>query len=94
VEGIVYQVLDATQNWDKPITDARLFGWHAALFPTGFSGLYPINAGQWRDDANGFMQVVSGVYGRGKVNFIGPAGRWKNAMAYALAKSPNISGES
>jgi Fic family protein len=73
IEGIVDMVLDATQNWQNPITETRLHGWHAALFPTGYSGMYRINAGQYRDDANGPMQVISGAFGREKIHFVAPA---------------------
>ena len=72
VEGVVEMVLDATANCDAPVTRDRLFGWHAALFPTGYSGLTRINVGQWRDDINGPMQVVSGPFGRQRVHFEAP----------------------
>lgn len=72
VEGVVEMVLDATANCDAPVTRDRLFGWHAALFPTGYSGLSKINVGRWRDDANGPMQVVSGPVGRQRVHFEAP----------------------
>lgn len=72
VEGVVEMVLDATANCNAPITRDRLFGWHAALFPTGYSGLVRINVGGWRDDATGSMQVVSGPLGRQRVHFEAP----------------------
>jgi len=72
VEGVVKMVLDATANCDAPVTKERLFSWHAALFPTGYSGLSKINVGDWRDDANGPMQVVSGPIGRQNVHFEAP----------------------
>lgn len=72
VDGVVDMVLDATANAAMPLTEARLFGWHAALFPTGFSGLTPITTGGWRDDAQGPMQVVSGPLGRQRVHFQAP----------------------
>lgn len=72
VEGVVELVLDATANCHAPVTRERLFGWHAALFPTGYSGLSRINVGAWRDDANGPMQVVSGPIGRQRVHFEAP----------------------
>ena len=72
VEGVVEMMLDATQNFDKPLTAERLFGWHAALFPTGRSGLHKIIVGAWRDDSNGPMQVVSGPIGHEKVHFEAP----------------------
>ena len=73
VESVVEMMLDATQSFDKPLTRARLFAWHAALFPTGRSGMSQINVGGWRDDANGPMQVVSGPIGRERVHFEAPA---------------------
>ena len=73
VEGVVEMVLDATANCDAPVTKDRLFSWHAALFPTGYSGLSKINVGDWRDDATGPMQVVSGPIGRQKTHFEAPA---------------------
>lgn len=72
VEGVVEMVLDATANSRAPVTKERLFGWHAALFPTGYSGLSKINVGTWRDDASGPMQVVSGPIGRRRVHFEAP----------------------
>ncbi|MFT3804457.1 MAG: Fic family protein [Burkholderiaceae bacterium] len=72
VEGVVEMVLDATSRSAEPLTVERLFGWHAALFPTGYSGLARIAVGQWRDDAAGPMQVVSGPVNRRKVHFQAP----------------------
>ncbi|MDO4683824.1 MAG: Fic family protein [Lautropia sp.] len=72
VEGVVEMVLDATANCQAPVTPERLFGWHAALFPTGYSGLSRIRIGGWRDDARGAMQVVSGPIGRQRVHFEAP----------------------
>jgi Fic family protein len=72
VEGVVEMVLDATANCHAPISRERLFGWHAALFPTGYSGLSSIKVGAWRDDAGGPMQVVSGPIGRQRVHFETP----------------------
>jgi Fic family protein len=72
VEGVVEMMLDATQNFNKSLTTDRLFDWHAALFPTGRSGIHKIIVGAWRDDSNGPMQVVSGPIGREKVHFEAP----------------------
>jgi Fic family protein len=72
VDGVVDMVLDATQQHALPLTAERLFGWHAALFPTGFSGRVRIQVGTWRNDAAGPMQVVSGPVGREKVHFEAP----------------------
>jgi Fic family protein len=73
VEGVVEMMLDATQNFSEPLSTDRLFGWHAALFPTARSGLRKIVVGAWRDDGKGPMQVVSGPIGREKVHFEAPA---------------------
>ncbi len=72
VDGVVEMLLDATQNFNRPLTQERLFGWHAGLFPTGMSGLFPVRLGAWRDDSSGPMQVVSGVIGREKIHFEAP----------------------
>ena len=72
VEGVVEMVLDATANCYAPLSAQRLFGWHSALFPTGYSGLAKIKVGLWRDDAGGPMQVVSGPVGRQRVHFEAP----------------------
>ena len=72
VEGVVEMMLDATQHYDKPLTAERLFGWHAALFPTGRSGMHRIRVGEWRDDNAGPMQVVSGPVGRERVHYEAP----------------------
>lgn len=76
VEGVVEMMLDATGNYDKTLTADRLFDWHAALFPTGRSGMSKIIVGAWRDDRDGPMQVVSGPIGRERVHYQAPdAGR-------------------
>jgi Fic family protein len=73
VEGVVEMMLDATQNFDKPLTEEGLLSWHAGLFPTGRSGLRKITVGAWRNDAGGPMQVVSGPAGKEKVHYEAPA---------------------
>lgn len=73
VEGIVEMMLDATRNFEASLTAERLFSWHAALFPTGRSGLSRITVGAWRTAESGPMQVVSGPVGREKVHFEAPA---------------------
>lgn len=72
VEGIVEVILDATRNYDQPITSERLFSWHAALFPTGRSGMTKIPVGAWRDDSTGPMTVVSGPISKEKVHYEAP----------------------
>jgi len=72
VEGVVEMMMDATQNCFKPLTFDRLFDWHAALFPTGRSGMFKITVADWRKDTIGPMQVVSGALGKEKVFFQAP----------------------
>ena len=72
VEGVVEMTVDATQRYDAPVTPERLFGWHASLFPTGWSGLTRLRIGGWRDDGGGPMQVVSGGIGHERVHFQAP----------------------
>ena len=73
VEGVVEMMLDATRQYDRPLTEERLFAWHASLFPTGRSGMRKLRVGGWRDDSTGPMQVVSGPVGRERVHFEAPA---------------------
>ena len=73
VEGIVAVTLDATQNAQEPLSEERLCGWHAALFPVGYSGTRPIAVGLWRPVEAGPMQVVSGPLGRERIHFEAPA---------------------
>lgn len=73
VEGVVEMMLEATGQYDQPLTTERLFAWHAALFPTGRTGMRQIKVGAWRDDSTGPMQVVSGPIGRERVHFEAPA---------------------
>ena len=71
-DGLVDILLDATINYQSDITKERLWGWQAALFPTGYSGLNKISVGAWRDDKNGSMQVISGPVGKEKVHYEAP----------------------
>ncbi|MBL7827428.1 MAG: Fic family protein [Saprospiraceae bacterium] len=66
IEGVVEMMLDATQRYSLPLTEKRLFGWHASLFPTGYSGPYKIEVGQYR---TGVMQIISGAMGKEKVHY-------------------------
>ena len=66
VEGVVEMMLDATQNYSEPLTEDRLFGWHAALFPTGYSGMHKITVARYRTEE---MQIVSGAMGKEKVHY-------------------------
>jgi Fic family protein len=72
VDGVVDMVLDTATHYAQPLTAERVFGWHAALFPTGYSGMVRIRVGAWRDDASGSMQVVSGPLDRQKVHYEAP----------------------
>jgi len=81
VEGVVEMMLDATQNFAQPLTADRLFGWHAALFPAGRSGMSRITVGAWRASEGDPMQVVSGPVGREHVHYEAPkAARLKAEM--------------
>lgn len=73
VDGVVEMMIDATKNAYEPLTKDRLFGWHNLLFPTGRSGMYKIQVGNWREDIEGAMQVVSGAFGREKVHYEAPS---------------------
>ncbi len=73
VEGVVEMMLDATQHYEQPLTQDRLFAWHACLFPTGRSGTHPITVGAWRDDRTAPMPVESGPVGRERVHVDAPA---------------------
>ena len=70
VEGVVEMMLDVTQRYDKTLDHERIFGWHAALFPTGWSGMHRIDTGCYRD---GEIQVVSGPMGKEKIHFQAPS---------------------
>lgn len=85
VDGVVEMMLDATQKFAKPLTVERLFDWHAALFPTGRTGMTKIIVGAWRDDNAGPMQVVSGPLGRERVHYEAPkASRLESEIAAFL----------
>ncbi len=93
VDGVVEMVLDATARCSAPLTAERLFGWHAAVFPTGYSGLTQIRVGAWRDDATGPMQVISGPVYRPRVHFRAPPaaalpGEVERFLAWANAATP------
>ena len=86
IDGMVELMLDATQNYNSRLTKERLCNWHAALIPTGRSGMYTITVGDWRKDYKGPMQVVSGAMGKEKVHFEAPhAERVANEMTYFLS---------
>ena len=72
VDGIVEMMMDATEDYAKPLTAARLHAWHSSLFPTGRTGMRRITVGAWRDDSAGPMQVISGPMGREQVHYEAP----------------------
>ena len=73
VDGVVEMMIDATKNAYQPLTEDRLFGWHNLLFPTGRSGMYKIQVGDWRKDIEGPMQVISGAFGRERIHYQAPS---------------------
>jgi len=72
VDAVVDMVLDASANYAQPLTKERILGWHAGLFPTGFSGITKITVGDWRKDERGEMRIVSGELGRERVHYVAP----------------------
>lgn len=81
VEGIVEMMLDATQKFEQPLTLERIYGWHAALFPTRRSGMHRITVGEWRKGEHGPMQVISGPMGKERIHFQAPdAARLEDEM--------------
>lgn len=95
VDGLVEVILDAVQDYEKVLSAARIKGWHAALFPTGYSGLHKVRAGQWRGVER--MQVVSGPVGKEKIHFEAPPGEsvpdeMKQFMEWWKASGKNIDG--
>ena len=86
VEGVVEMMLDATQRYDRPLTRRRLFDWHAALLPTGRSGMHKIIVGGWRDDRSGPMQVVSGPLGHERVHYQAPPANGVDRQMKAFLK--------
>jgi Fic family protein len=72
VEGVADAYADALLRYDRAVTDERLFGWHAALFPRGTSGSKRIEVAKWRSDREGLMRIVSGDAGSETVHFEAP----------------------
>jgi len=94
VEGVVEMMLDATQNFNQDLTEDRLFGWHSALFSTGRSNMRKIRVGEWRDDTEGPMQVVSGPMGKEKVYFEAPQSELLDKEMYQFLSWFNMNNES
>lgn len=70
-EGIVQVAVDAVKNCNVPLDKERLCNWHAALFPTGRSGMYRITVADWRQGDEP-MLVVSGAFGKEWVHYEAP----------------------
>ncbi|MFN2375241.1 MAG: Fic family protein [Candidatus Binatia bacterium] len=94
VEGIVEMMLDATRDHDQPLTAERLFSWHAALFPTGRSGMTRITVGAWRDDSTGPLTVVSGPISKEKVRYEAPRAARVDGEMRAFLRWFNAASES
>lgn len=86
VDGVVEMLLDATQKFDQLLTEDRILGWHAALFPTGRSGISKITVADWRTDSQGPMQVISGAMGKEKVHFQAPQAKKLKSEMKAFLK--------
>jgi Fic family protein len=86
VEGIVDLMLDATQNYNAPLTVERLHNWHASLFPTDGGGLSRITIGAWRKDTAGAMQVISGAIGHEHIHFLAPNANKLNTEIHSFLK--------
>ena len=71
-EGLVQIAIDAARNCDAPLTESRLMNWHAALFPSGRSGMFPITVAAYRTGEDP-MRVVSGAFGKEKIHYEAPA---------------------
>ena len=92
VEGVVEMMLDATRRYDQPLSEERLFAWHASPFPTGRSGMRKIRVGAWRDDSAGPMQramctqrfVAFGLNGSGERRLEGLGNRARGLLSEAV----------
>ena len=95
-DGLVEILLDATADYIEPLTSSRICGWHGALFPTGYSGMVKISVGQWRNDKDGPMQVVSGPIGQEQVHFEAPPAsnleKEMQAFIFWMNKGNNLDG--
>ena len=89
IEGVVEMVLDATTQYEEPLSKKRLFRWHTSLFQTERNNLSTINIGAWRDDCAGPMQVVSGPVERRRIHFQAPPADCLDVEASAFFKWAN-----
>lgn len=90
-EGVVQVQMDAVKNASQPLTKERLCNWHAALFPTGRSGMYPITVADWRQGEEP-MLVVSGPMGKERVHYEAPPSSAVPGEMEALLKWVNGNG--
>ncbi|MDR0306358.1 MAG: Fic family protein [Chitinispirillales bacterium] len=89
IDGIVTAVMDAVNNYDKPLTRERLFGWHAALFPTGYSGPEKIIVAAYRDDR---MRIISNKGYREVVHYEAPLPEKVHGQMHAFLRWLNRNG--
>ncbi|MES2543276.1 MAG: Fic family protein [Bacteroidota bacterium] len=90
IDGVVEMLLDATQKYNSPLNEKRLFGWHKSLFPLGSNSYYKISIGKWRTDEKGPMQVVSGGIGSEKIHFQAPEANQINSEIKTFFKWFNL----
>ena len=69
IDGVVRATMDAVGNYNDLLTHGRLFGWHGALFPTGYSGPRKIRVGEYRIDE---MNVVSTENSHDRIHYEAP----------------------
>jgi len=96
VDDLVSVLIDATQNYDRPLSSDRLWGWQASLFPTGYSGMHRIKVGGWRDSEES-MRILSGPIGREKVHYEAPPsdrldGEMRRFLAWWEGSQGNVEG--
>jgi Fic family protein len=70
IEGLLDMLTDATENYKTDLSEEKLYAWHAALFPTGYSGISKIEVGSFR--ADGPMRIISGRPGKEVVHYQAP----------------------
>ena len=69
-DNLIEIIIDANTNYNQDLTLERLFGWHNALFPKGYSGFYKINTASLRGEET--MQIVGGYAGSEVVYYEAP----------------------
>lgn len=93
IDGLVEVLVDATTGFDRPLTLERILGWHAAIFPTGWSGMHRVSAGAFRGPGMP-MQVVSGPVGHESVHYVAPPGEAVDAEMSRFLEWFNAAGSS